>query len=1073
VSAFGRAFGVLLRWRSPTGRATATAWAVALIVPSLIAVVAGSFRLSVGLTGFLLCVLPFVAIVALVGGRRPALAAVAVGFLAAGYAFATPTDAFRLDFRAENALLVVFAVVGSAVAILVDQLARLLEEQTSLRRVESAVRRVATLVAREASAEELFAAATEEVAGVLEIDMASMARFEADGEVTVLAGWRRDGERIPVGSRRAVEDGSLSALVAASGRPARIDSASEASRSAGAVLPGSGIRSAVAVPITVQARLWGIMVAGSTAERPLPAGTEAQLLDFTELLATAMANAESTAWLARLAEEQAALRRIATLVVRGMPQEKVFAAAVEEVGRLLPVDYAYLWRFEPDGSCVVVGSWGKEDRQVPIGFRREVGGKNLVTMVVDTLRSARIDNYSDASGPLGEFAQAGGVRSAVGTPILVEDTLWGVVAAGSRQEQPLPADTEGRLRSLTELLASAIASGESRAGLARLAEEQAALRRVATLVARKVPQEEVFAAVTEEVLELIQVDTTIMGRYESDDSFTSVARAGGPDGHIPVGSRLPLGGKNLATTVFETGRPARLDSYAETASGPVGSTVREADIRSSVATPIAVEGRLWGLIAAGSTHPTPLPADTEARLSSFTDLVATAIANTESRADAARLADQQTALRHVATLVARGVAPEEVFASVTDSIERLLPVDFAYMSRYEPDGTVVVLASSGRTFDHFSVGARWKLGGRNLATTVLETGRPGRLDGFLDASGPLGATGRDSGIRSAAATPILVEDRVWGIVIAGSTLERPLPPETEARLADFTDLVATALANAQSRAALRPVERMRSQAERITESQLSARLPVSDDSGEVTALGRTLNSMLDRVEEAVTRERRVVSDASHELRTPLTTLRAEVDLALMGDRGSAELRAALESASEEAKRMSRLADDLLVLARADQGRLPLHPRPLAARELLEDAAGRARAGAEIRGRSVAIAGPCDGCDVRADPDRAAQALDNLITNALLYGDGTITLSARITPRHVELHVTDEGRGFPRDLLPRAFERFGRGPHARATEPGSGLGLALVEAVATAHGGGAAVSNRPGGGADVSFTLPRA
>jgi signal transduction histidine kinase len=192
----------------------------------------------------------------------------------------------------------------------------------------------------------------------------------------------------------------------------------------------------------------------------------------------------------------------------------------------------------------------------------------------------------------------------------------------------------------------------------------------------------------------------------------------------------------------------------------------------------------------------------------------------------------------------------------------------------------------------------------------------------------------------------------------------------------------------------------------------------------------------------------------------------------MGDRDRAELRAALESASEEAGRMTRLADDLLVLARADQGRLPLHPQPLAARELLEDAAGRARAATEIRARSIVVGDVPDGCAVRADPDRAAQALDNLITNALRYGDGTITLSARINHDRVELHVTDDGDGFPDELLPRAFERFGRGQHARSSEPGSGLGLALVEAVAVAHGGRADARNRRDGGADVSITLPR-
>jgi two-component system OmpR family sensor kinase len=286
-------------------------------------------------------------------------------------------------------------------------------------------------------------------------------------------------------------------------------------------------------------------------------------------------------------------------------------------------------------------------------------------------------------------------------------------------------------------------------------------------------------------------------------------------------------------------------------------------------------------------------------------------------------------------------------------------------------------------------------------------------------------------------------------------------------------LLASIAGYALARAALRPVDRMRSRAERLTERQLSERLPVSEAPDEIGALGRTLNAMLARVEAAVARERRVVSDASHELRTPLTTLRAEVDFALLGDRDKPELRAALESASEEAKRMSRLADDLLVLARADQGRLPLNAQPLAARELLEDAARRARAGAVVRARSITVDELPDRCAVRADPDRAAQALDNLITNALLYGAGTITLSARSDGDRVELHVTDEGDGFPDELLPRAFERFGRGHHAPADAPGSGLGLAIVEAVAVAHGGHADAHNRPGGGADVSITLQRA
>jgi two-component system OmpR family sensor kinase len=285
-------------------------------------------------------------------------------------------------------------------------------------------------------------------------------------------------------------------------------------------------------------------------------------------------------------------------------------------------------------------------------------------------------------------------------------------------------------------------------------------------------------------------------------------------------------------------------------------------------------------------------------------------------------------------------------------------------------------------------------------------------------------------------------------------------------------LLASVAGHELARAALRPVDHMRALAERITERQLSERLPIRESADEVAALGRTLNAMLDRIESAVARERRLVSDASHELRTPLTTLRAELDLALMGQRSPAELHAAIRSAADEAQRMSRLADDLLVLARADQGRLPLHQEPLTALELLDAAGTRARAAAEMSGRTIAVRGApsADGV-VQADPDRAAQMLDNLITNSLRYGDGAITLSARRDGDYVELHVSDEGSGFSDELIGQPFERFARGSEARAHEPGSGLGLAIVEALAIAHGGYASARNRPEGGADVWFALP--
>jgi signal transduction histidine kinase len=206
------------------------------------------------------------------------------------------------------------------------------------------------------------------------------------------------------------------------------------------------------------------------------------------------------------------------------------------------------------------------------------------------------------------------------------------------------------------------------------------------------------------------------------------------------------------------------------------------------------------MVAAGSRLDKPLPGDVEARLASFTELLATAIVNAESRAGLARLADEQAALRRVATLVAHGVPSQELFAAVGEEVVRLLPVDFAHMGRYEPDGTVTVVASSGSTAESFRVGVRWNLGGTNLATIVFEKGRSARLDRYTDAFGALGDTGRQLGIRSSVGTPIIVEDRVWGVVTAGSTVAESLPADLESRLENFTELVATAIANAESRA---------------------------------------------------------------------------------------------------------------------------------------------------------------------------------------------------------------------------------------------------------------------------------
>jgi two-component system, OmpR family, sensor kinase len=328
------------------------------------------------------------------------------------------------------------------------------------------------------------------------------------------------------------------------------------------------------------------------------------------------------------------------------------------------------------------------------------------------------------------------------------------------------------------------------------------------------------------------------------------------------------------------------------------------------------------------------------------------------------------------------------------------------------------------------------------------------------------------------AVPAAQGDGAPVVIVVGEPLER-----TDSSLDRLRELLliagplalllATYAGYQVARAALRPVERMRARAERITEHDTADRLPVPGTSDEIEALGHTLNELLDRLDAALGRERRLLSDASHELRTPLSVLRTEVQLALRGERDARELRGALESVEHEAERLSRLADDLLVLARSDQGRLPIRGEPVAAYELLEAAARRAQAAASAAGRVVvAQRHGEDGAIALADPDRAAQALDNLVANALAHGRGDVRLSAREAGGQVELHVLDQGDGFAPELLDRVFDRFSRGDPARSGE-GTGLGLAIVAAIARAHGGGAGARNRPGGGADVWISLPAA
>ena len=275
-------------------------------------------------------------------------------------------------------------------------------------------------------------------------------------------------------------------------------------------------------------------------------------------------------------------------------------------------------------------------------------------------------------------------------------------------------------------------------------------------------------------------------------------------------------------------------------------------------------------------------------------------------------------------------------------------------------------------------------------------------------------------------------------------------------------LLASAAGYAVAAGALRPVERMRGRAARISAATSDARLPLPEAEDELRRLGETLNEMLERLAATAENEREFLSTASHELRTPLAILKAEIEFALHPESSPEDWRGALVSVGEETDRLARLAEDLLLLARGEQGAAPREVRAVPLAALAERVSARLGAEVELavdRGLRVAV-----------DPAGLDRALTNLIDNARRHGRAPIAVSARADGEWVELHVTDRGAGFAPDYLPRAFERFSR--PAGAPSGGAGLGLALVEAVAHAHGGSAGAANAERG-ADVWLRLPRA
>jgi PAS domain S-box-containing protein len=504
---------------------------------------------------------------------------------------------------------------------------------TDRRRSESeqaALRRVATLVARDAPSTEVFEAVATEVAKLLDTDITVLGRYDDDGAATAIGSWSASPVGVPVGTRSVLGGRNVLTIVAETGKPARVDGYDDASGEAAEIARRFGWSSSIAAPVIVEGRLWGVMLVATQRAEPFPAGAEERLAAFTDLVATAVANAQSHDEVRRFGDEQAALGRVATLVAAGAAPEEVFTAVVEEVASLLGLERIELVRYDGDATGTVIAASG--DHPFPAGSTWSLDDPSVMATVARTRRAARINDYSNLDGEIARTARSAGFQSAIGAPITVEGRLWGVIIAISTDPEPIPERSQARLGQFTELFATAVANAEARHALERVAAEQAALRRIATLVAQGVEPEAIFAAVTEEIADMFGAIAAV-ARFEHDPPavvFLGVSEVN----EVPIGTRWEFADGMTSAEVYRTGRSARLGAVDWAShTGPVAEAGRRLSVHSQVSSPIIVEGSLWGVIGVNARE--ELPPDTEQRLEKFAELVTTAIANAEGKSELA------------------------------------------------------------------------------------------------------------------------------------------------------------------------------------------------------------------------------------------------------------------------------------------------------------------------------------------------------------------------------------------------------------------------------------------------------
>ena len=487
-----------------------------------------------------------------------------------------------------------------------------------------------------------------------------------------------------------------------------------------------------------------------------------------------------------LAEERAALLRVAELVAQDGSPAEVFATVVTEASRLLRGQAMTLSRFEGAGELVVVAScYGP----APVGDRVVFAAGTLPDRVLRRAAVVRVDDYAEERDAA--LARSYGLGAAVSAPVTVSDAVWGMLTATSAS-QPLPPGTEDRLAQFAQLIAVAVGNSQARTEFTTLADEQAALRRIAELSARGMSADDVLQAVAVEGSRLSGVDFTTVLRFEADGSTEIVAIDGGPAG-VVVGMRASAEGDGAVQQLWRTGRAARVDDLAGVA-GRSPQIAHRAAFTASVAAPILLQGALWGaLVVVSRDH--PLRRGIEDLLVRFADQVGIAISAVDARLRLRALADEQAALLRVAELVARGAAADEVFVAISDEASALLGELPVALMLYDDAGAVVVATCNCPA----PVGLHVPFSAGTAIDRMYRTGRPAHMDTYEDT--PLADVTREVGITSTTAVPIIVEGRVRAALVS-SNVAATTRTAVEARLAQFAELAAVAIANAETQAKL-------------------------------------------------------------------------------------------------------------------------------------------------------------------------------------------------------------------------------------------------------------------------------